>query len=125
MMEQVGRYSVVAALNEGKMTNGEAAVALGISVRQTQRITAKVRKERPDGVRHGNRDRPSCRAFPAEIRKQAISLANEKQFDFNFSHLSEMPEEQLTIGKRAGMKKKVHNNYPLLRTMDEWATRTR
>jgi hypothetical protein len=38
MTEEVRRYGVVAALLDGKMTNGEAAGALGLSVRQVKRI---------------------------------------------------------------------------------------
>lgn len=94
MTEEVRRYGVIAALLDGRMTNVEAAAALGISVRQLQRIKGRVKREGPSGIRHGNRDRPSCRAHPAEIRKQVIALAHEKYFDFNFSHLAEMLEEQ-------------------------------
>ena len=94
MTEELRRYGVVAGLLDGKMTNGEAAAALGVSLRQLKRIKAKVKKEGPSGVKHGNHGRPSPRAFPLEIREQVITLANEKYFDFNFSHLSEMLEEQ-------------------------------
>ena len=94
MAEEARRYGVIAALLDGRMTNGEAAAALGVSVRQIKRIKGKVKREGPSGVKHGNRDRPSCRAFPLEIKERAIALANEKYFDFNFSHLSEMLEEQ-------------------------------
>jgi transposase len=94
MTEEVRRYDVVAALLGGRMTNGDAAAALGISARQIKRIKAKVKREGPSGIRHGNRDRSSCRAFPSELKERVITLANEKYFDFNFSHLSEMLEEQ-------------------------------
>jgi len=94
MTEEVRRYGVVAAALDGKMTNGEAAAALGVSLRQVKRIKAKVKKEGPSGVRHGNRDRPSCRAFCLEIKERVMKLANEKYFDFNFSHLSEMLSER-------------------------------
>ena len=94
MTKEVRRYGVVAAVLDGRMTNGEAAAALGISVRQVKRIKGKVKREGPSGVRHGNRDRPSSRAFPSDLKERVIALANEKYFDFNFSHLSEMLSEQ-------------------------------
>jgi hypothetical protein len=34
------------------------------------------------------------RAFPKELKEGAIALARQKYFDFNFSHMSEMLEEQ-------------------------------
>jgi len=94
MTEEVRRYGVITAVLDGRMKSIEAAAALGISVRQIKRIKKRVRKEGPSGVRHGNRDRPSCRAFPIEIKERVIALANEQYFDFNFSHLSEMLSEQ-------------------------------
>jgi hypothetical protein len=44
-------------------------------------------------VRHGNRDRPSPRAFPKEFKDRIMGLARDKYFDFNFSHMSQMLEE--------------------------------
>lgn len=97
MIEEVRRFSVVEAAMAGKMTCREAAAALGISVRQFKRIKGRVKKEGPDGVRHGNRGCPSPRAFRDELRGQIIDLAKKQYFDFNFSHLSEMLEQQHSI----------------------------
>jgi len=94
MEEEVRRYGVIEAVLGGRMTNQEAASALGLSIRQVKRIKGRVKREGPSGVRHGNRGRPSCRAFPRELRERTMALAGEKYFDFNFSHLSEMLEEQ-------------------------------
>jgi transposase len=94
MTEEVRRYGVISALLEGRMTNDEAAGALNMSVRQVQRIKGRVKREGPLGIRHGNCDRSSWRTFPAEFRERVIALAHEKYFDFNFSHLSQMLEEQ-------------------------------
>ncbi len=94
MAEEVRRYGVIEASLDGRMKNREAAAALGISVRHVKRIKSRVKREGPSGVRHGNRDRPSCRAFPGELKERTMAMAREKYFDFNFSHLSEMLEEQ-------------------------------
>jgi len=94
MTEEVRRYGVIAALLEGNMTNREAATSIGISVRQIQRMKGRVRKEGPSGARHGNCDRPSCRALSQDLKERTVALAHAKYFDFNFSHLSEMLEEQ-------------------------------
>ncbi len=51
MTEDVRRYGVIAAVLEGKMTNREAAGAIGISLRQVKRIKARVKREGPSGVR--------------------------------------------------------------------------
>ena len=53
MTEEVRRYGVIAELLEGRMTNGEAAAALALSVRQIKRIKGKVKEEGPPGIKHG------------------------------------------------------------------------
>lgn len=95
MIEEVRRFSVVEAAIKGKMTCREGAAALGISVRQFKRIKGKVKKEGPEGVRHGNRGRSSPRAFPD--KEQIIDLAEKEYFDFNFTHLSEVLKERHSI----------------------------
>ena len=48
--------------------NGEAAAALGVSLRQLKRIKAKVKKEGPSGIKHGNSGRLPAGAFPAGMK---------------------------------------------------------
>lgn len=100
-MEDVKRYAVIEALLNKKMTNKDAAMALGLTKRQIQRIKDKVKKYGPAGVIHGNRGCPSLRSFPQDFKDRVISLARTKYFDFNFTHLSEKLEEEesLTINR--------------------------
>ena len=84
-MEDAKRYGVIETLLERKMTNNEAALALNLSKRQIQRIKKKVRQKGPEGVIHGNRGRPSYRAF--DCKDRVIELVRETYFDFNFTHL--------------------------------------
>ena len=89
-MEEVKRYGVIKALLEGKMSNEEAALALGICVRQIQRLKQEVAQLGVEGVRHGNLGRLPANVFSSEFRQQVIELAQSRYYDFNFSHLSEM-----------------------------------
>jgi transposase len=91
-MEEIKRYDVIKAVLDGKMTNREASGAAGLSERQIKRLKKKVKCEGLAGVVHGNRNRPSHRAFPC--RNHVIELAKKKYFDFNFTHLSETLEER-------------------------------
>ena len=93
-MKEVTRYSVIVALIEKKLVTREAAMGLRLSRRQVQRIKKKVTERGPLGLLHGNRGRPPAHAFPPELRERAIVLAQERYFDFNFSHLSEMLAEE-------------------------------
>lgn len=93
-MQDVKRYSVVKAVMDRKMTNREGAAALDCSVRQLKRIKKKVKKQGVAGIRHGNCGRAPAHAFSRKFRKQVIAIAKRRYQDFNFSHLSEMLEEE-------------------------------
>ena len=93
-MEDMKRYSVVRAVMDRKMTNSEGAGALGLSVRQLKRINKKVRRQGLVGIRHGNCGRPPVHAFPEKFKKHVIKVVKRRYGDFNFSHLSEMLEEE-------------------------------
>lgn len=96
-MEDMKRYGVVTAVMDRKMTNGEGAAALGLSVRQLKRLKGKVRNHGMAGIRHGNRGRTPAHAFPDTFKKRVIGLVRRRYKGFNFSHLSEMLEEEEAI----------------------------
>jgi transposase len=96
-MEDMKRYSVVKAVMDRKMTTSEGAAALGLSVRQLKRIKKKVRRNGMAGIRHGNCGRPPAHAFPEKFKKRVIKVVKRRYMDFNFSHLSEMLEEEEQI----------------------------
>lgn len=100
-MREVTRYSIIQSLLEGKMVNKEAVLSLNLSLRQVQRMKRKVEVLGPAGILHGNRGRSPSHAFSSEAQNRIITLAEERYFDFNFSHLSEMleEEERITINR--------------------------
>ena len=96
-MNESKRYGIIQALLEKKMNNEEAARSLSLSCRQIQRLKRKVKQIGPLGILHGNKGRQSCRAFPSELKDRVIKLVRTRYFDFNFSHLSEVLEEEENI----------------------------
>lgn len=96
-MEDMRRYSAVKAVIDGKMTNGEGAAALDLSVRQLKRIKKRVMRHGATGIRHGNCGRPPSHTFAETFKKRVIGMAQRRYKDFNFSHLSEMLEEEEQI----------------------------
>ena len=96
-MKDMKRYGVVKAVMERKMTNSEGAAALDLSVRQIKRIKRKVERQGVAGVRHGNCGRSPAHAFPGKFKKHVITVVQRRYKDFNFSHLSEMLEEEEQI----------------------------
>lgn len=96
-MQDMKRYSVVKAVMDRKMTTSEGAAALGLSVRQLKRIKKRVRRNGMAGIRHGNCGRPPAHAFPETFKKRVTKVVKRRYMDFNFSHLSEMLEEEEQI----------------------------
>jgi len=76
------------------MVNKDAALALSLSLRQVKRLKKKVKMRGASGAIHGNKVRLPSHAFSPEVRHQIIALAEERYKGFNFSHLSEMLEEE-------------------------------
>lgn len=93
-MGEARRYGVIQALLEKRIKNTEAALGLGLSIRQVQRIKKRVARQGPEGILHGNKGRQPFHSFSLEKKGRVVKLAKERYFDFNFSHLSETLEEE-------------------------------
>ena len=72
--EQINRYHTIKNSLDGKLTVAEAAAAMGISERQTKRLRNGVREEGAAYLIHKNKDRPSVRMTPEEIKQKVVSL---------------------------------------------------
>jgi transposase len=96
-MAQVQRYETIRAVLEGRLTVRAAALALGLSHRQVQRLKRRIHARGLNGVRHGNAGRTPWNRTPSDRRDQAIALATGEYADFNFVHLAE------TLGRDRGL----------------------
>jgi len=80
---------LVERIERGELTVVEAAVALGRSRRQMQRIRKRVRAEGSRGVVHGNTGRVPERRLLELIRERIVALWREKYAGFNDQHFTE------------------------------------
>jgi transposase len=85
----------------GGMTNGEAAVVLGVSVRQVKRLRTRYRQAGPAGLVHGNRGRRPWQAVAPEVATQVVTLAGGRYAGLNQQHLTEKlaAEEAIRLGR--------------------------
>ena len=74
-LPQVQRYEVCKALLEGRLTTAEAALALGLSPRQVQRLQARLQADGPPSLVHGNTARPPANKTPDQLKQQVLDLA--------------------------------------------------
>lgn len=86
---QAQKFQLVQAALDAHMTNAQAAGALGLSVRQLQRLKARVRRLGPLGVRHGNAGREPHNKLPQALRRKIHELAATTYAQYNFSHLAD------------------------------------
>jgi transposase len=79
----------------------EAARIMGVSERQGWRILAAYRKEGAAALAHSNRGRKPANAVPPTLCQQVVTLARERYFGVNHSHLAELLEERegITISR--------------------------
>lgn len=93
------KITVITALLQGKITNGEAAKKLGLSIRQIQRVKIEVKKHGILAVIHKLKGKSSNHKLNQTIKTKALSLVKEKYVDFHPTLASEKLEEhhQLSI----------------------------
>ena len=85
----------------GEWTVAEAAISLGVSVRQVRRLLRAFREEGPAGIVQGNRGRRPAHALTATVRQQVVQLAQAKYAGFNDQHLTEKlaADEGIVVGR--------------------------
>jgi transposase len=81
--KEARRPGLVQASLAGKVTNAEAARALGLSVRQFRRLKSAYRRAGIEGLLHGNRGRPSPRRLTEADRERIVALINTRCAGFN------------------------------------------
>lgn len=96
----VQRAKVISEFVEGRLTRGNAALALQISERQVSRWATRYKAQGVLGCEHGNFGKASPRKVPELIRARVLELAKNKYLGFNFLHLHEMlhAHENLDVG---------------------------
>ena len=87
--QQWKRWDAVARVAAGKLTMGEAAAVLGLSVRQLRRIRQRVAREGRAGLAHGNQGRPPTNKLAAKVRARVLRLRQGRYVDFNDQHFME------------------------------------
>jgi transposase len=89
--EEQRRGAVLAQLTAGILTTEEAALLLGVSVRQAWRLRTRYLAGGPATLAHGNRGRPSGRRVEEALRRRIVALAEDEAYrDAGDSHLTEL-----------------------------------
>src|SRR5262245_33320070 len=83
------RKSLVERIERGEVTVSEAALGLGLSRRQMQRIRKRLAGEGVQALVHGNVGRAPGHKTAPELRERVLVLRRTKYAGFNDQHFTE------------------------------------
>jgi transposase len=87
------RAKAVTQVLAGRWRTDEAAVSVGLSVRQVRRLLRAYERDGPAGLVHGNRGRPAANRLAEDVRAQVVALAQGPYAGFNQQHFTEQLAE--------------------------------
>ena len=92
-LKELDRNNIIHRLLRKEINGAKAAGLLQLSVRQTKRLKARVKREGPKGLIHGNRGRPSHNQIPLKEKEKIIHLVHKHYYDFKPGFATEKLEE--------------------------------
>lgn len=81
-MREIDRLKVIQAVTDRMMKPSQAALRLGLTVRQVRRITLRYAAEDAAGIMSKRRGRPGNRQLPSGVEHRVISLLRERYEGF-------------------------------------------
>ena len=102
-MEEQQKYEVIKKLVDTNGNKDRAAMTLGISRRQVDRLIAAYKEKGKAAFVHGNRGRKPAITTPDEVRNTVVDLYRNKYYEANFTHFTELLErnEGITLSVSA------------------------
>ena len=89
-MDEQKKYEVIKKLVDTNGNKDRAALTLGISKRQVNRLIAAYQERGKAAFVHGNRGRKPAITIPDEIRNTVVDLYRTKYYEANFTHFTEL-----------------------------------
>lgn len=96
-IQQARKVFVFEKLLEGKMTNREAALAVGCSIRQVQRIKKKMEHNGHRALIHGNTGKKPSHTIDGTIRDHVAGRAENEYRGTSCQHMAELLSEKEDI----------------------------
>jgi transposase len=91
--KEVPRAGLMKAALAGRISNVQGATAVGLGVRQFQRLKVRFRVEGAQGLVHKGRGQPSARRVPSEVQARIGVLLQSTYAGFNDCHFCEKLHE--------------------------------
>lgn len=91
-MDEQYRYEVIKKLVENKGNKNRAALNLGVTIRQINRLIHAYEEKGKAAFIHGNKGRKPATTKPDKLKQDVIDLYRTKYYDANFTHYTELLE---------------------------------
>ena len=88
-MNEKEKYDVIKELVDHNGNKNRAAMKLGLSKRQINRLIIKYKENGKYAFIHGNRSKKPVNALDKSISEDIITLYKNKYYDFNFNHFKD------------------------------------
>ena len=89
-MDEQKKYEVIKHLADNGGNKDRAAMTLGITTRQVNRLIKAYREKGKAAFLHGNRGRKPVTTTAPETRQDVVDLYKTKYYDANFTHFTEL-----------------------------------
>lgn len=93
-MNELEKYKIIKELIEHKGNKKRAALRLGLTVRQINRLIIIYKEKGKAGFIHGNRSRAPSKTLKKELGDDIITLYENKYFGYNFKHFLDYLSEE-------------------------------
>lgn len=102
-MDEQKKYEVIKKLVDSQGNKDRAAITLGISRRQVDRLIIAYKEKGKAASLHGNRGRKPAITTPDEVRNAVVDLYRTKYYEANFVHFTELLQrnEGITLSASA------------------------
>ena len=107
-MNEQNKYDTIKELVDHNGNKKRAALKLGITERQVNRLIIKYKENGKSSFVHGNRGHAPAKALDKSVSEDIILLYKNKYYDFNFNHFKEYLEEEenIKVSRRCLKKRK-------------------
>lgn len=96
-MKEKNKYEVIKELVDHNGNKNRAAITLGISKRQVNRLINIYKERGKEGFVHGNRNKIPVKALNKSLSEDIILLYNNKYQGWNFNHFKDFLEKKENI----------------------------
>lgn len=98
-MPEQEKYEIIKSLVDHQGNKKRAALQLGCTIRNINRLITKYKNDGKKAFSHGNKGRKPAHAITDELRTEIITLYNNKYWDATFSYACELLEkhDQITL----------------------------